>query len=357
MRHLFLLGSVGLLAAGQGLATDYTRERTLRVEATTEIDLESTMEMLIDGQPPEDRGGRGGPGGGSSTLIRKAAWLDQVLERKDGQPLRLKRSYETLKDESESAFGEFSRTDEHDSPLAGLVVEFSRDEDGEVQAEVVEGSAPDDDSLLEGHQLTLGLDALLPEGDAAQGDAWELDHDSIRRALAASLDPRLFPEVPPDFGGGGGERGEGGGGGRRGGRGPRGGGPARLLPLIEWEGKAVLAEASVDHEGESCARIHLELEGRGELPDAPAFGGGGPRRGRRFDFAPELPAFLLAGEIEAHLEGDLFVSLDKHMPVALELDGRLSSESSSERERDGSTFSMHSTQTGRLSVVVAVEEQ
>jgi len=346
MRLFLWTATLGALAGAQGLATDYGRERTLRITASSDIDLETTaFEMKVDDQPVDSPGG-----GSSSSLVRKLVLLEHVLAGEAGQATKVRRTFETVGETSEASFGEDTRSDEREGPLQGVTLELVRDDEGAVQAEVVEGDAPEDAALLEGLEIGLALDAFLPEGESAKGASWELDDAAVRRGLASAFDAHLYPEPTMTEGGGGGGGGERGGG-RRGGRGR--GGPARVLAHIEWSGKATLAEAEVDHEGVKCARIHLVLEGEGELPE-PSFGGGGGR-GRLFEPAAERAP--LAGTVHAKLEGELFIALEARRPAALELDGELSTDNTYEREREGQRMWTHSAQGGRWSVVVTVEEQ
>jgi hypothetical protein len=326
-----LLPLVLLLAApefvpeiGPDLVTDYGRVRTLRTTTELELRIETvSMEMRIDDEPAEERG----PGGSSSSLARRAVLVDQVLEGGAGEPAHVKRTFEALHDEFSFSFGEEERSDERDYPLQGVTLELTLDEDGTPRCELVEGTKPDDEALLEGHELALALDAFLPPNAVELGAAWELDDEAVRRAFALALDRRLFAEPPPDEG----SRGE------RGGRGSGRGGPGRSLGLCTWKGKAVLEALDAEHEGRPCARIALELEGSGDLPEPPSRGPGG----RGFAFTTAL-APALEGTVEVQLEGELLFSPELARPLALELEGEVQIESRFEREREGRRFSMHS---------------
>jgi len=331
------------------LSTDYARTRTLRVSSELELDLETTsMEMTIDGEPAEDRG----RGGSSSSLVRKAVVTDQILEGSADGARHLKRTFETLHDESTFSFGEDERTSERDFPLAGVTLELQVQEDGQVRIERTDGPEPDDSELLAGHAPGLSLDAMLPEGPVEEGSSWKLDHEALTRALATALDPKLFAETPPEEGGRFGERG----GDRGERRGPPGGGrgfggAARNLGLLEWEGKATLVAVEQDEEAGPTARIELELTGQGELPE-PSFRG--PSRGFLLEGAAPAP---FEGTVKAELRGELSISLTARRPAALELDGEITIDNRFEREREGRTFSSHSVQSGRLTLHVNVEEE
>jgi hypothetical protein len=351
MRSLLLAGAAGLLCSGESLATDYGRTRGLRVATEAEVDLETVaFEMTIDGEPAERPGGGGAP---SSALTRKTVLVDQVMEGQGAIPKKVRRSFETIEEASEMTFGDETRESEREGPLQGLTVEMTRDEAGAVSVEVVEGQEPDDEKLLEGLELTLALDALLPEGEVELGASWELEDAAVRRALSGALDARLFPEAQPEEGAGG-ERGQG----RRGGPGGRGG-AARLIALVEWKGKATLAEASAEHEGEPCAVLELELEAEGDVPE-PRGGGGGGRGfalGADASKAPACERAELEGTVSVRLEGKLYFSLARRAPVRLELEGELSSDSTTERQREERTIRIHSAQKGQIRIHVDITEE
>ena len=341
MRFLPILAPF-LLLSGPGLVTDYSKARTLRTTSELELDIETvSMEMRVDDEPAEE----GGPGGMRSSLVRRSVRVDQVLEGAAGQPAHVKRTFETLHDATTSSFGEEQRSDEREFPLQGVTLELTRDEEGNVRSELVEGTAPDDEALLEGHELSLTLDAFLPPAGVEQGATWELDDAAVQRALATALDKRLFADPPPEEGGRGrGERGE------RGGPGRGRGGTGRSLGLVAWKGKAELAELEAEHEGQPCVRIALTLEGTGDIPE-PSFRGGG----RGFAFEPALPA-AREGQVEARLEGELLFSTELARPLLLKLTGELKIENSFEREREGRRFSMHSEQAGEVTLTVQIED-
>ena len=215
----------------------------------------------------------------------------------------------------------------------------------------MEGTKPDDDALLEGHELALALDALLPPGEVEVGATWELEDAAVQRAFATALDKKLFAEPPPEESSGG-ERGSERGSGRGG---PGRGGPGRSLGLVVWKGTAKLEALDAEHEGASCARITIVVEGSGDVPEPPSRGQGG--RGFALLAAP-IPALegTIEGTIEAELEGELLFSLEDARPLLLKLEGELRIENRFEREREGRRFSMHSEQAGDVSLTVQVEE-
>jgi len=348
MRHFILLIGTVLLA-GHDVATDYTRERTLRIESETTITLETTsFEMLVDGEPMDRPFGGGGM---AFQETRSVVLLDQHLESEDGRPTKVRRTFETIDVETSVTFGESDDDSSSQGPLAGVVLELTVDEDGEVSGEVVEGDAPDDEELLEGHVLELFLDALLPGDEVDADDTWELDTDAVARALTLALSPKLFPTPEPEAVEAGAGRGEGG----RRGRGRRGGAAARFLQDAEWEGQATLQATDEEYDDEACTVISLELEASGELPES-GFGGG-RRRERGFGLEPATHPALAESSFEVELEGRLVFSNVSMRPVRFELEGTVSTERSNEFDRQGRTMTMNTAQAGTLEAVITLSEE
>jgi hypothetical protein len=344
MRHLYLrlplvcAASVGLTGmAGEALATRYERKTDLRLETTVNQEFETVaFEMTIDGEPQQGRGG-----GGTSKETRRSVLLDRTLALEGGKPTQVRRRFETLEGEGESVMGERTFEFETESELDGLVLELTN-KGGEVEARVLEGSAPSDDAALLGHRLELALDAFLPEAGSEE-TSWKLEKTSVLQGLQLDLAPVYFRRPPPE--GGGGE-----GGGER----PRGGGRSgrftTLMQQADWTGEAKLGDA-VEHEGDTCQVIELELVAEGETEDMGGFGGG-----RRGGNALSAAGASLATTYEIRLEGRLLFSTAKGLPVRLELEGSAAIETNTERETQRGQMSMHSRQEGKLEVVVTVSE-
>lgn len=337
-----MLFCAAALALGQTLATDYERASRLRIDATASFAMETTsMSMERDGEPVESRGG----GGASTKETRHLVLLDEYQEKKDGAPVHVRRTFETIDSEGTIEFGERSMDIEHETPLEGVALDITVAEDGEISVEVADGSVSDDE-LLEGHLPGLALDALLPAEEVEQGDSWELESDAIVRALGFDVEPVLFrrPEAPEE------EPSEG----RRGGRGGfgRGGGgsPAQYFRSGEWQGKATLDSLTEEHEGMTCAAILLELECEGELPETDSGG-----REREFAAAPALqPA--VENSFEIKVEGRILYSLADQRPILLELEGKVSTDSRRERSSERGSFVISSTQEGTFTLSVQVSE-
>jgi hypothetical protein len=328
------------LAALGGASTDYTAPRTLRVLAETSLELETTaFTMERDGEPVE-----AGFGGGSSLEERTVEQTFRVLAHEDGAPTKVQRAFETVERKTTSEMRGESTEHEEEGPLQGVTLELTLD-GGEVEVEVVGGTAPKAESALKGHSLTLSFDALLAAGDAGGDEAFDLPAEAILTALALDLEDALFPrpETP--------EGGEG----RRGFSGPR---PSALrnLARAEWKGTAT-PRGEVEHEGVPCLELGLKLEAEGELE--PFSFGGGSRRGRM----PEAGGATAAeNTITAKLEGRLLFAKEGRYPVLFEVEGSVSTVRDNDFERDGSTTHTHSEQEGtltlrtRLSAEAAKEE-
>ena len=338
IRALTLTAAAGALAAGS-LSTDYSSERSLKIEASTAIAIETTeFSMERDGEPVDSNWG----GGGGNSTTYELVQVDTLLEGGDGAPAKVRRSFETVS-------GEFSMTmrDEElemssDSPFDGLVIELV-DVDGEVEVEVVEGSEPDEDEALEGHSLRLALDALLPDDDVEAGDTWDLEADAVKRALGFDVSDKLFPRPTPE-GMGGGRRGEGGGGGGRRGGGRRGGGG---LPIddMEWT-----ARATLDSIDEETASVTVEIGAIGTLPER-EWGG---RRDREVAFGLTAAPERVENTYVVELEGTLEFSVAEQRPLSFEIEGNVTLESHTERNWNESTMVIHSVREGTIAHKVRV---
>lgn len=319
------------LAAGT-LATDYGRDRALRVEAETSVQLETThVSMERDGEPMESVFGSREQ---VSWETRRVGTLDTVLERADGRPVLVRRALLDVSGDTHQTFGDELFERDHDCPLDGAVLEVRDEGDGDASAEVVEGASPRDDAALEGHRTTLALDALLPREDVEEGESWDLSSEAIRAALGIDLARAYFPAGEDDD---------------RPGRGPRGS-VFDFLADAEWEGTATL-RGTDEHDGATCLEIELEIEAAGDLPE-PEFGERG--RGRRL---PGAPAAAGDNAYEVELEGTLWFSTELGRPLALEVEGSIEVERSFSREREGSEFSMTTTREGTFKHRVEVGEQ
>lgn len=339
-----LAGIAGLGAhlASSDLSTEYRTDRVLAVEATLVLGLETVQQsMTVNGEPVE---GRGGGGGGSSEETRRIAFQDRVLEVGGGQPVQVRRSFETVDGEGSIEAGEREVEMTVESPFGGLVLELI-DEDGEVQVEVVEGDEPDA-AALQGHRLALSADALLPSDEVEVGDSWSLSSEQVANALLLDLQPRLFPrpEREPRAEG----EGRGGGGGRgRGGAGRGGASAFGLLANADFEGEVeVLA---LDEEGDDgpVARLRIEASAAGEVEPRE----GAEERGGRGGGGG-------AGETtyEIELEGELVFSLATRRPVSLTMEGTVERSTDRSFSRGDREMEILREEAGTFSLELEISE-
>ena len=342
-----ITGTMALvLLSGEALRTEYTPGKKLVVERETRFSMKTTHSSFERDGQEVDRGGRGF--NMDVETHKRVVYVDLVQEVEGGSPVKLERTFETL--EGEAVLGEQDVA--LDAPLAGLKLLLST-ADGEVEAELEEGSV-EDDEVLEGHAMTLPLDALLPAGEVAPGDEWELeDGDALLSALGLDLDPKYF--LPPrfEFGGFGGGEGRGGRGGGRGGM-RRGGGDQRVFHEADWEVTLTLLAEAEELEGEEVLAVKLVAEGSGELPE-PERGFG---RGRReFSTSATVVPSARGTEFEIELAGRLLFSKASHRPVRLEIEGEVRIETDREFSRGESSMRMQRSQEGTFEQTVTITER
>lgn len=338
-----LVSAIALLAGGVTLTTDYTKERTLKIDSKIHVTSETT-EMTRDGEPMDM------PGHPKSENTWHIVQTDTLGAHEGNKPTKVKRHYEKVGGETVFSMGENENSRDLESPFEGATLELSGDGD-EVKIEFLEGTKPDHEGALEGHRLALGLDALLPDGEVEKDAKWELDSDQVKRALGTGLFKALYPPPPRDENAGGGG---GGGGGRRGGGFMGRGGGSGLVGMAEWKGKAKLVSLDEDVDGQKCAKVELELSAKGDLPE-PQMGGRGRRPGM---FEPESAA-LVSNTYSIEASGTFYFSIQGKHPVRLELEGTTGTESEREMRRrdEDTTVKMHTRSEGKLTVKIEVSEE
>lgn len=329
-----------LLSGGQTLATKYGTERTLKFEISSSQTLESTsMEMEVDGEPQENPRGMGGASMENETT---EIHVDHVLEIADGKPTKMRRTFEKVGGTSSMTFGENSRDSKIESPFEGVTLELVAGKDGAVEATVVDGTEPEGDDALKGHQLGVFLDGLLPKDAVEVDGTWDLEKAAIQHALRLDVRKVLFPAPQRAAGGG-----EGGDRPRRGGGG-RGGGAGRILDQADWKGTAKLVSADKEVEGVSCSVMEIEITAQGdmEMPEMR-----GPRGGM---FEPPVEN---RATYSVTLKGTFAFANKEKRPVKLDLEGKLHVDSRNEMTREEHTMKMHSVQDGKIEYVVTCTEE
>lgn len=328
----------------QELSTQYAPERGLRIEMESSFHVETiAFSLEVDGEPMD-----GGFGGAPTTAEeRSITMIDTVLDAKDDVPSRVRREFESITSNSTTERGGEEHESERDCPLSGLTLELEGSGD-DVSAEVVDGTAPDDESLLEGHALGLALDALLPTDEVDAGDSWSIEGEDLVRALGYDLESAYFPRPEPE------EAGEGGGG-----HGPGGGrrrdvpSAGRFLSIGEWEVEATLGAEPEDHDGQACYVITIVAEASGDVPQ-PERGGPGRDRMDQTMLNRSLTTLRPDASFEAELEGKLYFSVEGRHPVHFEMSGEFGIESEREREMHGSQMVMTSVQEGEFKYSVDI---
>jgi hypothetical protein len=348
------LAIVAFAGDGIELKTEYSADRALRIETDSTFRMETVdMSITVDG---EEREGFGA--GATSSQTRRIVQVDRVLAAEGGAPTKLQRSFEVLSSSGTPSFGDQEQEIEQECPLSETVLELEVD-DGEVIAKVAEGGSLDD-ALLEGHHLELALAALLPDGEFAEGDEYEIESAALIRALEADMDAMHFPRPPREERGdrGRGDRAvQGGQGGR--GRGMRGQGTglAQLLQAGDWNVQGTLEALEGEFDGTPCVVISIEVTGDGELaePERGEGGGRGGRGGRALSTSTLLLP-VLATNFDLQAEGKLYYSIESLRPLTLELEGEVSIESERIRSRGDSEMVMTSSQEGEFTHRVVIRE-
>ncbi|MCB9914020.1 MAG: hypothetical protein H6828_02590 [Planctomycetes bacterium] len=358
MKHAILASlAAAALLGGTDLSTKYQKDQSLLVDVTSSFHMETTdFSMERDGEPVDSPFG----GGGGHEESRHIVMKDTVHETKDGAPVHVTREFKTVAAKTVMSRGDEDMEMEAESPLHEVTLDLTLD-DGEVVAEVVDGSEPDDDAVLKGHHLELALDALLPAEDVEPGGKWDIDGEALARALMLDQEGAFFPPPQREDDGGAG-RGEGRGGrggmrGMRGMRGRRGGGLGGYLKEGTWDLEATLAEGTEEHDGVACLVVKIAGDGSGSMPEPEGgFGGGRGRRGggdRASSFAL-APVFENSFDVE--VEGTLYVDPSAGRPVHFELEAKLSTESTREMNRGESSMVIHNAQEGTYTYSVDLSQ-
>jgi hypothetical protein len=345
----------GLLATLQpqqdeavSLKTNYSEGLALQSDTTVAYESERiAFSMTRDGEEIDMSGRMGGP----STQLRTTSITDVYGSIKDGAPVSVTRTFDTLEGTSVRSMGDEEMENTANGPLEGISLELTL-EDDEVTAEVVDGTEPEDETLLEGHSLALGLDALLPDGEVELGDGWDFDGAVLMSVLGFDVDAQLFPPVVV-------ERPEGG---ERGGWGGRMSRPqpslAQLFLDAEWEGEAELSDELIEIEGVACHVIEFNAEGEVDIPDPPAREGGGRRGGdaEGYSFSPLAPGALLGGTGILAIEGKLYFSVDLGRPVALEAESTTTVDTETTREGRMGEMVTSSTTESTMTIELTISE-
>ncbi|MEZ6005029.1 MAG: hypothetical protein R3F33_12675 [Planctomycetota bacterium] len=354
---MFSLALLGPLTLPQPLSTDavtlktdYSGLKTLVIERTVDVKIETTaMEIEVDGEK-RDTPGRGM---GSTEFRLSQSRKDSFKAFADGKPSKLRRTFvEMGGTRVDPEDGEVDMEMPATVPQEGLVIDITVQEDGTQKIEVVEGKAPENPAFMERQPLTLAVDHLLPTEELEVDGTYTIEAGDVRIALGELFPPRAPRPEGMEAGGPRRERSVQDGRRRRMGGGFGGAGIGQFLASAEWEGEGKLVSLDKEYEGQSCAVIELTIKADGELPEG-QFGGGRQPRERAF-FPPTGP-LPVEGEIGIEWKGKLYFSLEHKAPVALQLEGHLNLENNTTREGRNGTMSMHMEQEGTLKLNCSFE--
>lgn len=330
-----------LLLAG-GLSTKYEADRTFAVTYSQTAKSETTaMELLIDGEPLE---GRGFGGGGRETTFT-FGYNDTIVEATEGAPTKIKRVFSEAAGSMSMEMREETMEMEFPSAFDGLTLTLT-EKDGEVEAEVTDGDAPEDERLS-GHWMALALDSLLPEDEVEAGDEWDIEGEDLAKALGLGLQRILLDRPEPE----GGE--EGGRGRRRGGMRGGAGGAADMLAGGDWEVTAKMTEETEEVGGLECAVIMIKAEISGSPPQRER--GEGRRRDRSAGPMVASQESSMEANFSGEFEGKLLWNAEGAYPVSFTFEGTAELSSEMVRETQRGLMERASTQEISLDINVTVE--
>ena len=107
-----------------------------------------------------------------------AVFVDEYVAVGDGRVTKLKRTFKEISSRSETVVEDGPGEKNGESALEGLTVLFSWDPDEEEYTASYDGEAADED-LLDGLEAEVDLAELLPDGDVAVGDTWDVDIEAF----------------------------------------------------------------------------------------------------------------------------------------------------------------------------------
>ena len=163
-------------------------------ESTAEMSLDE-MDMLMNGEPMPMEIEMEMTNSISSTI----EVVDTYLAVGDGRPTRLLRKFESADSSSEMSAssmmtGEMSATVDATTELVGLGVVYTWDAEAGEYTVAFDEDSDGDEELLEDLAEDMDLRALLPSGDVAVGDSWEIDPESMVDVLSPGGDLKVLPD-------------------------------------------------------------------------------------------------------------------------------------------------------------------
>ena len=125
---------------------------------------------------------------------------DEFVAMSDGKPVKLRRGYDTIGSNGTFAMemammpgGGDEKTIAASSELEGKTVLFTWNEDDGAY-DVAYDESEGDEELLEDLEEDMDLRVLLPEGEVAEGDTWEIDVKGLASMLMPGGDVKLVPD-------------------------------------------------------------------------------------------------------------------------------------------------------------------
>ena len=176
--RLLALSALSLTSGPVTLQTEYEVDQEVRFESESNMSMElGECTIKINGQelPPElQEQFVGELGELAESGQERIAIVNTFLELDEGEPIKVRRTYETAREEGRSGEG----TTENVSDLEGRTLLLHWDGE-EVVAEADDEGEELDEAFLIGHILRLDYDYMLPDGEVEVGDSWELDKEAM----------------------------------------------------------------------------------------------------------------------------------------------------------------------------------
>lgn len=343
---LLSAGAVTAFAGGAvilagGLVTKYEAQRTFAVTYSQTAKSETTaMEILIDGEPLE---GRGFGGGGRETTF-SFDYTDTIVDVTEGAPKKIKREFGEAAGGMSMEMREETMEMEFASAFDGMTLTLT-EKDGEVEVEVTDGDAPEDERL-DGHWMALALDSLLPKDEVEAGDEWEVNGEDLAKALGLGVQRILLDRPEP-------QGGEEGGGRRRGGMRGGAGGAADMLAGGDWDVTATMTEETEEVGGVECAVIEIKAEISGSPPQRER--GEGRRRDRSAGPMARSQESSMEASFAGEFEGQLLWNVEGAYPASFTFEGTAELTSEMVRETQRGLMERASTQEISLDINITVE--
>lgn len=170
--------------------------KTIKMVDSSVID-DATMIMNGEEMPPEMSGGAGA--GMETTVTASLVIVDDYVQVDAGRPIRLRRTFEELSQETEIEGGPpmIPPSTDSKSDLEGKTVVFTWDEDDEEYGLEFADEEDLDASLLEGLAADLDFRAFLPGRGVSEGDTWSIDPEHVRLIMSPGGDVQLRATETP----------------------------------------------------------------------------------------------------------------------------------------------------------------